>query len=259
MEEDAHRLLRCLQNQFRIADAAVKLRKAAHEAQDSLEAVGPHPGGRECAASTAAPTANRPAIGIVRDRITTLNRRKDLGQEERCVRVAECVVLYVPAAWLARSDEDTNGHGHLAVVDQVVKNDRRAVLAVEVEIPLGVLEEHQRRWLRIGVLGRHVHPVASVRPREDTARVPFVLVKLAAWDAGLGKRVGAVCVTSRKLERMADVRNLKHFLPPRATHSYKCGSPKAPQVRNCPNALFPGFIPIRSYVFSVMGKPTNRP
>ena len=49
--------------------------------------------------------------------------REDLLQQERGVGIAEGVVLRIPILGLAGVDEDTDRHGHLASVNQVVEDD----------------------------------------------------------------------------------------------------------------------------------------
>jgi len=53
-----------------------------------------------------------------------------------------------------------------------------------------------------------------VCPGKDTARVPLVLVKRAAWNAGSRKRVRTVRIANGELGRMTNVRdfmNISHF------------------------------------------------
>ena len=66
-------------------------------------------------------------------------------------------------------DEDSDGDGHLAGVDQVVEDHRGAELAFLVHIPLAVLEDHHRGWGRAIILGRDVDPVVALRSGKDRA------------------------------------------------------------------------------------------
>jgi hypothetical protein len=151
-------------------------------------------------------------MGVVRHRVPVANVRENFRQQKRRVRIAERVVLGIPVLGLAWVDEDTDRYGHFASVDQIVEDNGNADFAVRIQVHAAVLEDHQRRGLRIGVLRRHVHPVAAVGAAEDPARVPLVLEDRAARNIGLRKRVGPVRVADglREVCRLTNVRGFGH-------------------------------------------------
>src|SRR5438105_2915348 len=133
LQKYPQRFLRRVVDQLGVAVAAPDLGEAPEEAQDSPEPIRPRPRHGECAAPAATPAADGPPIGVVRDEVAALNVREDLPQQKRCVGIAERVVLRIPVLGLAGIDEDTDGHGHLASVDQVVEDDRNAHLTLGIE------------------------------------------------------------------------------------------------------------------------------
>jgi hypothetical protein len=178
--------------------ATLKLGEAPEEAQNSPEPSRPHPSDGEGAASAATPAADGPLVRVVRDDVSVSNVREDLRQQKRCVGIAERVVFVIPILGFAGVHEDTDGHGHLASVDEVVEDDGSAYLTLGIEVQAAVLEDHERRRLRSCVLRRDVHPVPAVGVGEDAARSPRVVEDPPAGNAGLAIGVRAV--------RVADVR-----------------------------------------------------
>lgn len=142
VEEDPQRLLFGLQNQLRVVIAALQLREAPHETQHASETIWTHPADGERAAAAATPSTYRPLARVIGDGVAALNRRNDLGQEKSRVCITEGVIFDIPAAGLARGDEYSDGYRHLAVVDQIVEDDRSPHLTVQVEVPPGILEDH---------------------------------------------------------------------------------------------------------------------
>jgi hypothetical protein len=84
-------------------------------------------------------------------------RRNDVAVIERVV--LDVAVLRIVGAFNdTRIDEHADGDGDVATVNEIVQDYRAADLPLGVQVPLPVLEHHQRRGLRRIVPGRQVDP-----------------------------------------------------------------------------------------------------
>ena len=92
---------------------------------------------------------------------------------------------------MARIHKDPNGQRHLAFVNQVIKHNRHAHIAVFLEIRVPVLKHHHARRLLRPILRRHIHGVFAPRALEDLA-LKDVRRHLAARHAFLP--FGILCV-----------------------------------------------------------------
>ena len=70
------------------------------------------------------------------------------------------------------------------LVDQIVEDDRRAELALLVDVGVAVLKHHHAGRRLSAVLRRHIDPIIAVRAGEDFA-VPGVLGDFALRHVGL--------------------------------------------------------------------------
>ncbi len=110
---------------------------------------------------------------------------------------SECVVLGVAVlrrnpvdVEQTRVDEHADHLWQVARRGEVVENDPAADVAVRVEVPPAVVEEHDRARLVRAVPGRSVDPDAPRGAREVPARFHPELLDHAGFDARSCDRVG---------------------------------------------------------------------
>src|SRR5204863_5716484 len=143
---------------------------------------------------------NGPAARILPQVVLLSYFRQDFFLQKAGVLIGERVVFEaaVTARFLAlligrkssRIDEDADRHGHIFFVNEIVKDDRHAKIALLVHISPSVLKDHDTSGLLRIVLSRHIDPIIANRAFENLAS-PLVLADLALRDIRLLLRIGA--------------------------------------------------------------------
>ena len=196
LQEDPNRLPGCLADEGGVIVAATDIRKAAHKTQHFPERIGTLPGDRPRADRAGTAATDRPQIRVVGQVVVDLHFRDDLLQQESRVTVAERIVLDLARLiWKvvgygltrrdARVDEEADGNGHFASMNQVVGNDRHANDAVGLKKTLPILEDHQTCRVGRVVLCRYVDPVVMDSSGIDMTVFPNMPGDPACWDACL--------------------------------------------------------------------------
>src|SRR5690606_37040758 len=66
-------------------------------------------------------------------------------------------------------DEDADSYRHFFLVDEIVEDDRRPVIAIGSGVSFAILKDHHAGGLARIVLRGHVNPVVAHRALEDLA------------------------------------------------------------------------------------------
>ena len=90
----------------------------------------------------------------------------------------------------ARINEDADDRGHVAFVDEVVKDDRDAEAAVGVGVAGAVLPDHEAAGLIGLMIGRGINGDLADGIGEDFAVFPFEGLEGAFGDVGVGEAFG---------------------------------------------------------------------
>ncbi len=183
---------------------AANVGEAADVGDDFVEGVGAFPGDGEGADAAGADAADGAALGIIDEGVGFGDFGDHFVEDEAGVDVREGVVFdaAVASGFVAffgggedaGVNEDADGDGHLAFVDEVVEYGGGAEVALEVDVGGAVLEDHDAGGVGGVVLGGDVDPVVAGGAGVDFAGGPLVLGDGALGDACLDEGVGAVGV-----------------------------------------------------------------
>ena len=160
--------------------SAAKIGEAADKTQHAAEGIRPGPRRIESSDAAGARAGDSVIIRIFRQVVALAHLRQNFLDEEARIAVTQGVIFKaaVVAVLLFRSerrqyagiDEDANGHRHVALVDQVVKDDGDAKAAGLVRHSLAILKDHDAGRLFGFVLCRDINPVVACGRRIDLAR-----------------------------------------------------------------------------------------
>ena len=134
-------------------------------------------------------------LRIVSQPILLGNLREDLLQQKPRILVADRVVfdtaigsrLFTMTAGRkrARIDEDSDRDRHLALVNQIVEDDRNTKLAMLIDVTSAVLKHHHAGGRFPIVLCGDVNPVIADRAWIDFLALPVSLSDGSLGDTGL--------------------------------------------------------------------------
>ena len=163
---------------------APDVREAADMAQHLSEGVRPHPGDGPGADSTTADPADSTSLRITGQIVFLADDGKDLFEKEPCVEIAQRIELEAAVApglgfrlggrHDSRVEKDPDRDWHVALMNQIVEDDRNTKLPFFVDIVTTVLENHHAGRFGLIVLPRDINSIVAHRAREDFALCPLV-------------------------------------------------------------------------------------
>lgn len=181
LKEDFDRLAVGFANEGFAVVTASDVGEAADMTEDSAEGIRAFPGDGPGANASRADPADTSLIGIIGELHHASDLGKQLLDDEASVLIGEGVVFeatiggsrlpsrlfrqrFREVSWV---NEDPDGDGHLALMDQVVHHDGCAKVALRIDIGMSILKHHDGSGLGTIVLGGHIHPVATNGARKD--------------------------------------------------------------------------------------------
>ena len=199
LQEDTQRFVLRLADKGRIDVPPPDVGKTSDMADHLAKEIGTFPGGRKGTDSTRTHPADRPHGGIIGELVGFPHLRKDLLLEKGHIVGAQRVVFHAAVSFYSRGgfpplppvelvgkepriEKDPDRDRHLALVDQIIKDDRHADVTRLVHIGMAILEDHHRGRLAPVILGGHVKIPLPQRPLEDSA-LPLVTSNLAPGHA----------------------------------------------------------------------------
>ena len=178
-EVDAERLGLGLSDERRIRIPAAEPREAPDRGKHAAEGIRSLPGDGEGTDPSRTRAADRPQRRITRERLLLRHLGQDLLEQKPGVAVAERVILERPVRVfprarrlllclvVARIEKHRHRRRHFSRSDEVVEHDGHAPLAVDLQIAVAVLKDHEgRRHIGLG-LRRHIDRPVAHRARKN--------------------------------------------------------------------------------------------
>ena len=183
LEEDSDWLSFGLPNPRRVNVAASNIDETADMTDDFPEGIGALPGNREGADSARAIAADCSVLWLVAESIGLCHLGEDFLEQETRVLPAEGIVFHTAVVLSPRDaftatpsmpwiDEDSNGHWHQSLVNQVVENNGNSPIPLITNEVLSILEYHDWTGPVLVILRRHVNPVIPDGAGIDLAGIP---------------------------------------------------------------------------------------
>lgn len=184
--------------------APANVGETADMGDDFVEGVRAFPGDSEGADAAGADAADAATFGVVDQVVGLADFGENFVYDKTGVGVGEGVVFHGAVATgffafffrgvFTGVDEDADGDGHFAFVDEVIEYGGGAEVAGEADVAAAVLEDHDASGGIGIVLSGYIKPVVAGGAFVDFTGGELVLGDGALGDAVLDEGVGAVCI-----------------------------------------------------------------
>ena len=174
--------------------------ETANMGNDFVKYIGAFPGNGEGANTAGADAADAAAFGIVGKVVGLANFGEYFFDNESGVGIGEGVVFHraVTACFLAfffqgefaGVDEDADGDGHFAFVDEIVEYGGGTKVAGEADIAAAILEDHDTGGSLGVILSGDIEPIVAGGAFIDFAGGELMLCDGALGDSILNKGIG---------------------------------------------------------------------
>ena len=207
---NSNRLLVGFSNNARVSIAIANVGEAADMAKDFSKLVRSLPSDSERADSAAAGATDRAATGIIGDVVVLFDFGQNFVEQKFRVVIAERIVFdasvfgfRLPTGFFGQFlfvvpgvNEHADRDRKLFTMNQVVENDRNAVVAILADVGMTVLKNHQSCWFGFVILLWYVDVVAAFGSRENFALEPLVFSDCALRYTFNALRIGPQLVAT---------------------------------------------------------------